>query len=180
MTMTSKTSKIPKIPQKIKKIKIEFLSHKPLETYQFGGFLIDLLKMESVFNRSEAQIISLIGNLGAGKTELMKGIAQKLKLKDRITSPTFVIMKQFKIPRQQRFNNFKYLWHIDIYRLQSFSELESLGFKELMADKSNLIFIEWGDKIKKYLPKNTWQIKFKIINKNTRLLQLDYEKSFIN
>jgi tRNA threonylcarbamoyladenosine biosynthesis protein TsaE len=116
----------------------------------------------------EALVISLEGNLGAGKTEFMKGIGEALKIKHDVFSPTFLIMKKFLLKRKGIL--FKNLWHIDCYRLKNVREIENLGFQDLLKEKENIIFVEWGNKIKKILPQNYWQIKFKILGEKKRLI----------
>lgn len=118
--------------------------------------------------RTTALVVSLEGELGSGKTEFMKGIGESIKKKKEVSSPTFLIMKKYLLGSNKKL--FKNIWHLDCYRLNNFKELENLGFKDLLKEKENLIFIEWGDKIKKYLPKNHLTIKFKIKNDNQRIL----------
>jgi len=119
--------------------------------------------------RKEALIISLEGNLGAGKTEFMKGIGKALKFKHEVFSPTFLIMKKFPLKKRKGVL-FRNLWHIDCYRLKNIQEIENLGFQDLLKEKENIIFVEWGNKIKKIFPQNYWQIKFKILDNKKRLI----------
>src|SRR3989344_3069947 len=94
-------------------------------------------------------IIALTGELGAGKTIFAQGFAKGLRIKEKIVSPTFVLIRQHPIP-----NTNQTLYHIDLYRIEQF---ESLGLKEIMADQSNIVLIEWAQKLKD-LPKNTIKI----------------------
>lgn len=176
---------------KVKKMKVKILSESPEETQKIASLLINTilkqknLKRKQFCLRRQALVISLEGNLGSGKTEFLKGIAKGIKLKEKIFSPTFLIMKRFTLKhklfrakREKRFPNdsegflFKFLWHFDCYRLKKVSEMKELDFKEIIKNCQNIIFIEWGDKIKRFLPKNHWTIKFKIKGENKRLLEL--------
>lgn len=103
---------------------------------------------------NSACIITLSGPLGAGKTTLTQTIAKILKARDKVISPTFVIMKKYKITSKK----FKKLIHIDAYRLKSSEEIAKLGFEEIKKDKSNLIIIEWPSQIDGAIPKNTIKI----------------------
>lgn len=105
-------------------------------------------------------VIALIGELGSGKTTFAQGFAEGLEIKEKIISPTFVLIRQHKIP-----NSKKILYHIDLYRIE---DIKSLGLDELWSNKENIVLIEWAEKIKKLLPKNTTYIQFKILSENKR------------
>lgn len=99
--------------------------------------------------RSKNHIFALSGELGAGKTTFVQGFAQGLGIKEKIISPTFVLVRQHKIPDSQ-----KILYHIDLYRVENIS---SLGLEEIWSDPNNIILIEWAEKLKE-LPKGTVKI----------------------
>lgn len=101
--------------------------------------------------------IGLQGELGAGKTTFIQAFAKGLGIKNKITSPSFVLMKRYKN-----------LYHIDCYRIKSYKDILALDFKEIVSNPKNIIVIEWAEKIKKILPKKTIWIKFKIINEKQR------------
>jgi len=156
-------------------MRIKILSESPEETQKIAFSFINTilhqkgLKREQACLRRQALVISLEGNLGSGKTEFLKGIAKGIKLKEKVFSPTFLIMKKFTLKHKL----FKFLWHLDCYRLKKIFEMRELDFKEIIKNPQNIIFIEWGDKIKSLLPKNHWMIKFKIKGENKRLLELE-------
>ena len=105
-------------------------------------------------------VICLIGELGSGKTVFTKGFAASLGIKDTITSPTFTIIKEYdsgELP----------LYHMDVYRLEESDE--GIGFKDYF-NKGGVTIIEWADLIEKQLPKNRLEIKFKVIDEDTRVL----------
>ncbi len=101
--------------------------------------------------------VALFGDLGSGKTTFLQGFAKGLGVKEKILSPTFVILK--------RFGNF---YHIDCYRINSENDLLELNFKEIISGSKNIVAVEWPDKIKKIIPKNAIHIKFEFINENKR------------
>ncbi len=113
---------------------------------------------------SVCNVVSLEGELGAGKTTFMKGFARGLGIKQSITSPTFIIFRAFDLKK----NVFKRLYHFDLYRLKSYEDLGVLGFKEIIADPQNLVLIEWGDMIFEHLPQNTVRIMFKGVSEHVR------------
>ena len=98
----------------------------------------------------QAVVLSLYGNLGSGKTTFLQGFAKALKIKERITSPTFVILKKFSITK----SIFKNFYHIDCYRIENPEEMIELNFKDIISNPENIVAIEWPEKIKKILPKN--------------------------
>lgn len=113
-------------------------------------------------------IIALYGNLGAGKTTFTQGFAKGLRIKEKIISPTFILIRQHKIPNSQKF-----LYHLDLYRLDNLTESEKQQIKEIISDQKNLVLIEWAEKAKSILPKKTIKVEFKIVNENTRVLKID-------
>jgi tRNA threonylcarbamoyladenosine biosynthesis protein TsaE len=111
-----------------------------------------------------AVVLGLQGNLGGGKTTFLQGFAKGLGIKEKILSPTFVILKRFQVPGF-RFNDF---YHIDCYRLKDEKDVLDLGFKEIISDSRNIVAIEWPEKIKKALPQNIILIDFKFVDKDKR------------
>ena len=112
-------------------------------------------------------VAALYGDLGSGKTTFVQFLAQALGIKEKVLSPTFVILKTFVLPK--KIGQFKFLTHVDSYRLKSAKDLLDLGLKDLLADKENITVIEWPEKIEKYLPKNTIKMYFKLKNAKERI-----------
>lgn len=105
-------------------------------------------------SRDEALVVGLSGHLGAGKTAFVKLVAKELGIEGDITSPTFVLMKNYPITNDQlpMINTsgripWKRLVHIDAYRLERREELEALNWEQLVADKNNLILVEWPEQV---------------------------------
>jgi len=144
---------------------MEFITNSAKATQKLAVKLIkDLARKKT----NGALVLGLVGELGAGKTTFIQGLAESLKIKERILSPTFVIMKRFAIGDKP----FANLYHIDCYRIESPRELSALGFKEIIKDSKNLIVIEWAEKIKKILPKETLWIKFDHLGENKRKIKM--------
>ncbi len=117
----------------------------------------------------EALVVGLTGELGAGKTIFAKGFAQGLGIKSEMTSPTFILMRVFRIPRTK-----KHFFHFDAYRIAKAQEFLDLGFKELLKNPSNILLIEWSERVKKILPKNYFKLSFWVFGKNSRQLTLSF------
>lgn len=101
---------------------------------------------------SGATIVGLYGDLGAGKTSFTQGVARALGIDETIVSPTFVIEKIYELPLQGR--PFVHFIHIDAYRLEHSSELVSLGWQKIISDPTNLIFIEWPERVGDIMPEH--------------------------
>lgn len=95
-------------------------------------------------------LITLKGELGAGKTTFAQGLGRVLGL-ERMTSPTYTLIREYPIDGKKW--PFSRLYHIDLYRLGSKAEILDLGLSEIWFDPQNLILIEWPEKIEEYLPK---------------------------
>jgi len=108
-----------------------------------------------------AVVVALVGDLGSGKTFFTRAFAEILGIKEKVVSPTFVMMKKFLIlnPEFKKLG-FKKLAHFDIYRLEKKEEMAVFGWEELIADSSNIIFIEWAEKIAGLLTLSHFFIKF--------------------
>lgn len=135
-------------------------------------------------NKSGATIVGLLGDLGSGKTAFTQAIARQLGVTERVTSPTFVIQKNYSLnlgengsqgstleslkvgpsvsPRWER------LVHIDAYRLHRPEELAHLKWAEVVVDTGNLIIIEWADRVLSLLPAGAHKVMFHFIDKDTR------------
>jgi tRNA threonylcarbamoyladenosine biosynthesis protein TsaE len=138
-----------------------------MKKYTFNS-LVETQKFAEKFAKSfSGGVIALSGPLGAGKTTFTQGFAKGLRIKDKILSPTFVLMRQHPIPETK-----KILYHIDLYRLENPTDFKSLGLDDLFQNKEAIILIEWAEKAKELLPKNTTWIYFKTISENARELTI--------
>lgn len=112
-------------------------------------------------------IIALYGDLGAGKTTFTQGLAQGLGIKDKIISPTFILFRSYPIP-----NTKGQLVHIDLYRLESLDQIQSLGIKEVLENPQNIVVIEWAEKLGNLLPKQILKISLKALAESTREIKI--------
>jgi tRNA threonylcarbamoyladenosine biosynthesis protein TsaE len=126
----------------------EFTSRSGAETIAVGGQLAALLKTP--------QLLILRGDLGAGKTTLVKGIAQALDAADadEVTSPTFTLLHEYDGAWEGKPVK---LFHLDVYRLEGERQLETLGLDELLTPDA-LVLVEWGEKFKSIQKKATGEI----------------------
>ena len=105
-------------------------------------------------------VICLYGDLGSGKTVFSKGFAQALGIDEPVTSPTFNIIKEYTSGEMP-------LYHMDVYRLDG--KVDGVGIEEYY-NKNGVVIIEWADTIKEYLPEERLDIKFKVIDEDSRML----------
>lgn len=99
------------------------------------------------------EILALSGTLGSGKTSFTKALAKELGVSRTVTSPTFVLMQQYK---SKKF----WIYHLDLYRTKNFAEVSALGLEEVWGRKETITVIEWAEKIQDHLPTNTIYINF--------------------
>lgn len=137
-------------------MKIEILSHSAEETMALGKAISDLAKPGSTF--------CLTGDLGAGKTTLVRGIARGLNIKSVVQSPTFNIMKIY-------FDGIKPLIHIDAYRLADVNT--DIGLDEYIGYETGLTVIEWPNFIERLIPENSSEIKIVNIGDNDRKITIE-------
>lgn len=116
------------------------------------------------------QIMALYGQLGSGKTTFVKGFARGLGIKQRILSPSFQIIREYPFSRSSI--HLFTLFHIDLYRIDKLDQELKQNLKEILADKNNIIAIEWSEKIENLLPKKHWKIYFHYLSKNERRIEI--------
>jgi tRNA threonylcarbamoyladenosine biosynthesis protein TsaE len=126
----------------------EYTTQSDADTIEVGRKLAKLLK--------PPQLLILRGDLGTGKTTLVKGIAQALDAAeaDEVTSPTFTLIHEYEGTRDGKPVK---LFHLDVYRLEGERQLETLGLDELLTDNA-LVLVEWGEKFKSIKKKATGEI----------------------
>lgn len=118
-------------------------SRSPEETRRLAVALSPLLR--------PGDVMALGGDLGAGKTTFVQGLAVGLGIPDRVTSPSFVLMKEYLGGRYP-------LIHMDVYRLERMQEVVDLGYDEFL-DPSHIVVVEWGDMVEPLLPKEHLSIQ---------------------
>lgn len=120
-------------------------------------------------------IVLFEGNLGAGKTQIIKWICAYLKIKQTILSPTFTIWKIYPFTIKTN-NKIFYLNHIDLYRLDKPNDIFRIGLRKKIKEPNNVFLIEWGEKIEKILKERYIKIQIKIIRNNKREIILTKSK----
>ena len=106
--------------------------------------------------RKRALVLALKGELGAGKTSFVQGLAKGLGIKEKVLSPTFLIVKRFHVSRSR----FKEFYHIDCYRLKNPKELLDLEWKKIIQNPNNIVAVEWAYRVKSIIPKDALWISF--------------------
>ncbi|MDR0979678.1 MAG: tRNA (adenosine(37)-N6)-threonylcarbamoyltransferase complex ATPase subunit type 1 TsaE [Candidatus Nomurabacteria bacterium] len=164
----------------MEKRRLEVDSEQEME--RLGAELVQVFLAE----RNEALVLQLVGDLGAGKTTLTRGIARGLGIAEPITSPTFQVHKEYPasppatapsatepplMPQKSPTQENLILHHFDFYRLQDLGVMKN-ELEELMADKNNVIVIEWGG-ILGDLTKNAKTIKIEKLTDEKRVLLLE-------
>lgn len=135
---------------------VQYVSSSPEETFNLAGEFAKKIK--------PGDIIALDGELGAGKTILVKGIAAAFGINDHITSPTFNIVKEY-IGREK-------LYHFDVYRIDDVDELFEIGFEEYLNDGA-ICIIEWASLIEEVLPKDIIHVKIEGSGYDNRILTIN-------
>lgn len=106
-------------------------------------------------------VVGLSGDLGSGKTTFAQYLAQVMGVRERVTSPTFVIMNVYRVrEKNARERGVRQLCHIDAYRMKDEKELQSIGAQEHIGNRDTITVIEWGERVKKILPSKTLWISF--------------------
>src|SRR5438876_4137837 len=136
----------------------EITTHSPEETMAFGRSLTELL--------APPKLVLLCGELGAGKTTLVKGIAAAFEAaaEEDVTSPTFTLVHEYRGPRVV-------VYHIDLYRVDTARELETLGLDDLRSDNS-ILLIEWGEKFPRLHNERDLEIGLERTNQSDSRIQL--------
>lgn len=129
----------------------EFITNSPAETQALAKKIAEKLP--------GGKVLGLVGGLAAGKTVFVQGLAEALGVGEIVNSPTFVLMKQYRVTGCR--SSVKHLVHVDAYRLNSSKELKDIGLEEYFNINDTAVIIEWADKVKDLLPKNSLIIEFK-------------------
>ncbi|MCX6761721.1 MAG: tRNA (adenosine(37)-N6)-threonylcarbamoyltransferase complex ATPase subunit type 1 TsaE [Candidatus Moranbacteria bacterium] len=161
----------------------EFITEKTQETKKLGKLLASEL--------FGGEVVCLFGELGAGKTTFTQGLLEGLGAEKPYTSPTFVVMKEYKtVNSEQRTVNLptprlrqasskeklksgkiSTIYHFDAYRVEA-EDILNLGWEEIIADESNICIIEWADKLEKIIPGWAIWIGFEWLDENRRKIIL--------
>ena len=110
--------------------------------------------LASTQSNGGAQVLALHGDLGAGKTTFVQEIALQMGITETVTSPTFVVMKQYSAGEDNT-TVFETLIHIDAYRIEDIDEMRPLRLEEMLQQQNTLVCIEWAERIASLLPAHT-------------------------
>jgi tRNA threonylcarbamoyladenosine biosynthesis protein TsaE len=136
----------------------EVLTHSAEETIALGRSLASSL--------TPPKLVLLRGDLGAGKTTLVKGIARAFDAaqEEDVTSPTFTLIHEYRGPRAN-------IYHVDLYRVDTPRQLETLGLDDLIAENSVLL-LEWGEKFSRFVEECDMEIKIERIGETDRRIRV--------
>ena len=139
---------------------LRIISHSEKETMNLGARLVHFLSL--------GDIVCLFGDLGAGKTILVKGMAEGLGInKDKVISPSFVLVREYVSFSKTKVR----LYHLDLFRLNNPRDILSLGYEEYLYNQG-ICVIEWAQRLKNLLPAESLNIELAIKGKATRFIQL--------
>jgi len=118
---------------------------------------------------NSSAIYALQGELGSGKTTFVQGFAEGLGIKQRIISPTFILMRKYELKRRD-------FYHMDLYRFEEnvWQEAKNLGIEDIWNDPKNIVVIEWAEKIKDRVPEKATWIKFENMGEDKRKITTNY------
>src|SRR4030042_4265403 len=128
-----------------------FITTNAKQTRKLGGMLARELR--------GGEIICLTGELGSGKTTFAQGVLAELGAKGPHTSPTFLIMKQYKLKTTAQKSKLESAYHMDAYRV-GVQDILDLGWEEITFDKNNIVIVEWAEKIRAIIPKRAIWLRF--------------------
>jgi tRNA threonylcarbamoyladenosine biosynthesis protein TsaE len=140
----------------------EYQTHSAEETIDLGRKLAPEL--------APLRLVLLRGDLGTGKTTLVKGIAEGLQAaqQEEVTSPTFTLIHEYRGPQTNVF-------HIDLYRIEKRRELDTLGIDELLTQENNLLLVEWGEKFAQIVSAADGQIIITRVNDQERKIKVTHK-----
>ncbi len=111
-------------------------------------------------NLRGGETLALVGELGAGKTAFVKGLAKAYGIKNVVQSPTFLVMKVYAVKPRAKSHLPGAICHVDAYRVKDGRELLNIGLGEMLADPSVVTVIEWADRVKGLIPAGAIWMKF--------------------
>ncbi len=136
---------------------VEFISRSPQQSHRLGVRLGALL--------SAGDVITLTGALGTGKTVLAQGIGKGWGASSRLISPTFVLIRRHTRPQDRQ-----YLYHIDLYRLQSEMEVLGLGLEEILGAEDAVCVVEWPERAVNLFPAERLEVTLRWMDEFRRIL----------
>lgn len=139
---------------------------------------LDLAK-EFAATLLSGDIVALYGDLGAGKTEFVRGICEYFQVGDIVSSPTFTIINSYEGVMPPEDDELK-LYHLDLYRINSEKELQEIGFDECLAAQDSIKLIEWADKANGNLPRKRYSVIFTLDEKEEDVRNIEIRRTEAN
>ncbi|HEU5011198.1 MAG TPA: tRNA (adenosine(37)-N6)-threonylcarbamoyltransferase complex ATPase subunit type 1 TsaE [Roseiflexaceae bacterium] len=138
---------------------LDFISHSPAQTIRVGQRLGELLQ--------QGDLVLLLGEFGAGKTHFVKGIAQGLGSDDLVTSPSFVLMNEYRAGAERKRMP---IYHTDLYRIEASAELEGIGLDNALGG-DGVCIIEWAERAQDWLPLEHVAVHLRHLSETKRVLR---------
>lgn len=131
------------------------------ETKTLGAVLAEkMLAANRRGGRRGAQVFTLQGDLGAGKTTFTQGFLRALGARSRVTSPTFVLMKRFPLANSAKKAGFTDAYHVDAYRFRAAAESDALGLQDILRNPQSIVLVEWPERLGRLIPRSASRIRF--------------------
>ncbi len=136
--------------------------------------ILVLKHLASAPKRTKAPVVCLYGDLGSGKTAFVKKIGKILGIREKIVSPTFVIMKKYAVPKNKRkIFKLEEVVHVDAYRLSGHHEILKLDWPEILKKTKSAVFVEWPERVKKAVPKGALKIRLSYAHDKKRKIKIE-------
>lgn len=148
---------------------MKFVSKSEGETKKIAA---DFAKKLILSNDNKPVVIALEGELGSGKTTFIQGFTSYLGIKEKIKSPTFVLMKSYPLAYNLKPKAYNFLYHFDCYRIKDSKDLIPLGIEEIMNKKGNIVMIEWAERVRDILPPKHFTIHIDHISEHKRNIEI--------
>ena len=123
------------------------------------------LAIDFILKNTTSKTLLFNGAMGSGKTTIIKSLVNRLGSTDNVSSPTFSIVNEYKLKEST-------VYHFDFYRIENESEALDIGIEDYIS-KNNWCFLEWSEKIPNLIPINVNYINFKVLEDNTRTIELN-------
>lgn len=139
---------------------LDFISHSQNQTIRIGQRIGEHVQ--------PGDIVFLSGELGTGKTQVVKGVVQGLGSTDLVTSPSFVLVNEYRAGPEHHYLS---IYHIDLYRIEDPEELRTIGLEEIWYDRSGVVLVEWPERAMGRLPDEHLAIYLQHLDATKRILR---------
>ncbi len=143
---------------------LQVLTNNNQETQKFAENFAKSLK--------GGEVLCLYGDLGYGKTTFIQGLAKGLGITSKIISPTFIIMRSYRVRSKNQEAGIRKFYHVDLYRINSEQEIFDIGLLDLVNDSGNIVAIEWSEKMGNLLTQKRIDIKLEYLDEDKRKITI--------